>query len=173
MSEVIASPYPWAAPRRSSLCGALGLASAIGIGALLVRWLRDKRPLFRVAVEGASMLPELVPGDRLLAIALPVLERGDLVAIKDPEEPGRILVKRVTRLHAKTIEVRGDNAAVSRDSRQFGPVSRREVLGRVVYRYHPGGSTGFLPRPQPARRQCPQNLPAESSGGASSAPHRG
>lgn len=96
-----------------------------------------KRPVFRVVVEGPSMLPELAPGDRLIALRTPVLERGDLVAVRDPEERERILVKRVRRLHATTVEVAGDNAAASRDSRQFGPVARSDVLGRIVYRYHP------------------------------------
>jgi nickel-type superoxide dismutase maturation protease len=105
--------------------------------ALAATVLLVKRPVFRVVVEGPSMLPELAPGDRLIALRTPVLERGDLVAVRDPEERERILVKRVRRLHATTVEVVGDNAAASRDSRQFGPVARSDVLGRIVYRYHP------------------------------------
>jgi type IV secretory pathway protease TraF len=38
--------------------------------------------------------------------------------------------------------VRGDNPNVSRDSREFGPVPRRLVVGRVVYRYLPGERRG-------------------------------
>lgn len=83
------------------------------------------------------MLPELAPGDRLIALRSPVLEPGDIVAVTDPAQPGRILVKRVAGLRAETIEIAGDNAGVSRDSRHFGPVSRRQVLGRVIYRYQP------------------------------------
>jgi len=92
------------------------------------------------------MLPALAPGDRLLVVRSPVLEPGDVVALVDPEAPGRILVKRVARLHALEVEVRGDNEQVSRDSRQFGPVSRRDVLGRAVYRYHPPAAAGRLGR---------------------------
>ncbi|MGO9558108.1 MAG: S26 family signal peptidase [Acidimicrobiales bacterium] len=136
------SPYPWAGRGRSA--GRALAALAVGFAAL--SWARRVRPVFRVSVEGTSMIPELAPGDRLLAVKLPVLEAGDIVALTDPAEPSRILVKRVTRLHAVTVEVEGDNGAVSRDSRVFGAVSRRQVLGRVVYRYHPREAAGRLGR---------------------------
>lgn len=96
----------------------------------------------RVVVEGPSMLPALAPGERLVVVRLPVLEVGDIVALRDPEQPERVLLKRVSRLEASSVEVRGDNEAVSRDSRAFGRVPRREVLGRVVYRYHPTAAAG-------------------------------
>ncbi len=92
------------------------------------------------------MLPELAPGDRLVGVRLPVLERGDLVAFEDPEHPGRVLVKRVAALQATSVEVIGDNEAVSRDSRRFGPVPRRRLLGRIVYRYEPPAAAGWLRR---------------------------
>ncbi len=92
------------------------------------------------------MVPELAPGDRLVAVRWPVLELGDLVVFRDPELPDRVLVKRVSRLHATSIEVRGDNEGPSRDSREFGPVDRRAVLGRAVYRYHPSARAGSITR---------------------------
>ena len=115
---------------------------------MLAGWLRRQRPVFRVVVEGVSMLPELSPGDRLVAVRTPVLEPGDIVAISDPDMPDRVLVKRVSRLGALSIEVSGDNSAASRDSRTFGAVGRREVLGRAVYRYHPPARAGRLRRPR-------------------------
>ena len=136
------SPYPWAGRHRSAARQLAALVAAFAV----VMWVWRVRPVFRVAVEGSSMIPELAPGDRLVAVRLPVLEVGDIVAVTDPAEPGRILVKRVARLHALTVEVKGDNGAVSRDSRAFGPVSRRQVLGRVVYRYQPRDAAGRLGR---------------------------
>jgi nickel-type superoxide dismutase maturation protease len=97
------------------------------------------------------MLPALAPGDRLLVVRSPLVEAGDVVALLDPEVPGRILVKRVARLHALEVEVRGDNERVSRDSRHFGAVSRRDLLGRAVYRYHPPAAAGRLARGEPVR----------------------
>lgn len=92
------------------------------------------------------MLPALAPGDRLLVLASPVIEEGDIVALTDPEDAGRTLVKRVVALHAKSIEVRGDNEAASRDSRLFGPVPRELVLGRALYRYQPATAVGPVRR---------------------------
>ncbi len=104
------------------------------------------RLVARVVVEGVSMVPELAPGDRLLVVRHPRLEVGDLVAIVDPDQRDRTLVKRVHRLLAETIEVRGDNEGASRDSREFGAVSRRDVLGRVVLRYEPQGAVRWFRR---------------------------
>ena len=48
------------------------------------------------------------------------------------------------RLTTDEYYVLGDNRAISRDSRVFGPVSRREIVGRVWYRYSPAGRTGRI-----------------------------
>jgi nickel-type superoxide dismutase maturation protease len=119
----------------------------LGLVAVCVVWWRRAQPVTRVTVAGVSMVPELAPGDRLVVVRWPALEPGDVVALRDPGEPGRILVKRVSRLHAATIEVRGDNTGASRDSREIGAISRGDVIGRVVYRYHPPGRAGTIARP--------------------------
>ncbi|MHB8244599.1 MAG: S26 family signal peptidase [Acidimicrobiales bacterium] len=116
---------------------AAGLSAA---AAYTWRWLVRWRPAFRVTVEGPSMMPVLAPGDGLVAVRLPLLEPGDIVVIVDPDDEARILVKRVAGLGSKTIEVAGDNSAVSRDSRSFGEIPRSSVLGRVVYRYRPSSA---------------------------------
>jgi nickel-type superoxide dismutase maturation protease len=97
------------------------------------------RTFRRVIVEGSSMEPTLVAGDRLLFSPLRRPRRGDIVAVPDPRQPRRLLVKRVTAVDdgQGLISVRGDNPDASTDSRDFGPVERRRVLGRAVYRYAP------------------------------------
>lgn len=92
------------------------------------------------------MLPSFADGDRLLVLRTPVVEEGDVVCVRDPGESGRLLVKRVWRLEAEAIEVRGDNEAESRDSRHFGTVARSCLVGRVVYRYSPSHSVGPVRR---------------------------
>lgn len=105
------------------------------------------RPVRRVAVEGESMLPALGPGDRVIAVR-PVRPRpGDLVVVRDPRHPDRLLVKRVAAVGRDGITVLGDNPGASTDSRAFGPVPR--VWGRAVYRYAPAQRAGRLPRPHP------------------------
>lgn len=107
-------------------------------------------PLRRLEVTGESMTPTLQPGDRVLVVAglgpfRPRLRTGDLVAMADPREPARVMVKRVAAVAGGSVEVRGDNAAASTDSRHFGPVARAAVVGRAVYRYHPEERRGRLP----------------------------
>jgi signal peptidase I len=113
-------------------------------------------------VEGASMEPTLLPGERVL-IDLWSFRRGNpapgqVVLVAGPD--GRPIVKRVTtgplprdevpflspfRAAEGTedwYEVRGDNQANSTDSRSFGPVPRSHFRGRVLFRYWPLGRMG-------------------------------
>jgi len=118
-------------------------AAVAGASGLLLR---------RLEVVGPSMQPTLVPGDRLLAVRLPAawpLGPGDLVVLHDPRLPrgdAPPVVKRVVGVGAgrRGVVVEGDNPAASTDSRTYGPVDRRQVVGRVLYRYGPAGRTGWL-----------------------------
>jgi nickel-type superoxide dismutase maturation protease len=99
----------------------------------------------RVRVTGGSMLPGFRAGDRLL-LGPPLWVRpGQVVAVTDPSYPGRLMVKRVHAMSRSSVEVRGDNDTASTDSRQFGPLPRSSLAGRVVYRYAPAGRTGWFP----------------------------
>ena len=89
------------------------------------------------------MEPAFRDGDWLIADRAACRARspqvGDLVVVRDPELAGRWLVKRVSRVEADgRLDVRGDNAAESRDSRAFGPVAISAVEGRVRWRYWRG-----------------------------------
>ena len=119
----------------------------------LVAWAIMRRGPRRVAVQGASMEPTLLAGDRLVVVSRPWGERvrpvaGDVVAVTDPRDPGRVLVKRVASVDraARTLEVLGDAPDASTDSRDFGPVPLASVVGRVVYRYGPPGRSGPVGR---------------------------
>ena len=119
---------------------ALGAAAAglavVGAGRVLAaRWRR-------VVVEGDSMRPTLEPGDRLLVLAGGRPRAGALVALADPRDPGRVLVKRVASSDPQGLEVLGDNPPASTDSRHFGPVPPGALLGRVVHRYAPAHRRG-------------------------------
>ena len=87
--------------------------------------------------KAQSMLPTLVPGDRLLVVRTRRPRAGDVVALPDPRRPGRTLVKRVAGEHMGLLDLRGDNPAFSTDSRSFGLVPSSAVRGRVVRRYWP------------------------------------
>jgi nickel-type superoxide dismutase maturation protease len=96
----------------------------------------------RVVVEGASMEPTLAPGDRVLIVRARRLHAHDVVAVRDPRDPGRVLVKRIGAVLEDEIVVRGDNPAASTDSRSFGPVPTTAVIGRVVRCYAPSWRAG-------------------------------
>ncbi len=127
----------------------LVLLAALGLLAT-VRY----RPFRRVEVVGSSMVPALLPGDRLVVLRLPWRSPlrpgpGQVVALRDPRRPERILIKRVRSVDRGlgTLEVEGDAREFSTDSRSFGPVSRSAVIGTAVYRYAPSTRNGPVPGP--------------------------
>ena len=105
------------------------------------------------------MAPTLLPGDRLYVDPKAFRERppalGDLVVARDPTEPHRLVVKRVGSPPgplspevpgppARSLYLLGDDPAVSRDSRTYGPVPLASVLGLVWFRYAPPERRGPL-----------------------------
>jgi mitochondrial inner membrane protease subunit 1 len=111
----------------------LVVASAIAVVAVRPR---------RVVVHGMSMEPTLAPGDRVLVLRARRLHAEDVVAVRDPRDRRRVLVKRIGAVLEDEIVVRGDNPAASTDSRSFGPVPRSSVIGRVVRCYAPSWRAG-------------------------------
>jgi inner membrane protease subunit 1 len=89
------------------------------------------------------MEPAYRHGDRLLVNRLAYIRAaprpGDVVILRDPDDNRRLLLKRVAGSTASTppgqIRVLGDNAGESRDSRHFGPVTVRLIVGRAWRKY--------------------------------------
>ena len=95
------------------------------------------------------MVPTLLPGDGVLVLQgfgpfRPSIRVGDVVALVDPRDTQRIVIKRVAGFEGGGVVVQGDNDAASTDSRHFGPVTPGALRGRVVYRYHPESRRGRL-----------------------------
>lgn len=128
----------------SGLCKRAALALGMLAAGLLLIALRPR--LGAVVVEGESMTPTLLPEDYVLvnkaAYASRVPKRGEVVLAVDPRESGRMLLKRVAEVSGGDVELRGDNAALSTDSREFGPVAADLVRGRVVFVYWPPSRFG-------------------------------
>jgi nickel-type superoxide dismutase maturation protease len=107
------------------------------------------RGIDAVEVEGLSMAPSLIPGDRLLVESWTYARRaplpGEVVVAGDPRDGRRELVKRVAALHDGLVDLRGDLPAVSTDSRQFGHVPAASVRWRAVLRYWPRNRFGRIP----------------------------
>ena len=86
------------------------------------------------------MEPAFRGGDCLIVDRLVFKTRGprvgEVVVVRDPELAVQWLVKRVWRVAGDgQLDVRGDNAAESRDSRDFGLVPASRVEGLVRWRY--------------------------------------
>ena len=98
----------------------------------------------RAVVDGNSMAPAFLPGDRILYGPAFSLRAGDVIVLADPRQSDRLIVKRVHQIPGDLVDVRGDNEFASTDGRHFGPVPLSLVRGRVFYRYAPRERAGWL-----------------------------
>lgn len=101
--------------------------------------------LSRVVVEGNSMSPSYNQGDWLIIRRLSGQEHrlkiGKLYLISDPARPGVKLLKRLTQTRIEHGVIRcwveGDNPE-STDSRSWGWLEARQIVGKVLLRYKRG-----------------------------------
>ena len=92
----------------------------------------------RVTVEGSSMVPTYVPGERLTALRRwRAVRPGDVVVVRDPRDAQRWLLKRCVGRQGTQLDLRGDNVAASTDSRDFGLVPSRDVAYIVISGHAP------------------------------------
>jgi nickel-type superoxide dismutase maturation protease len=87
------------------------------------------------------MGPRLPAGALVVARAIDPntrLRAGDVVVARRPDRPGLQIIKRIHSIDtAGTIFLVGDNPSASTDSREFGTVSREQIVARVRWRYWP------------------------------------
>jgi nickel-type superoxide dismutase maturation protease len=87
------------------------------------------------------MAPQLPSG--ALVVARPVdrttpLRVGEVVVARRPDRPELEIIKRIQAIEGNgAIFLVGDNPSSSTDSRQFGAVSREQIVARVRWRYWP------------------------------------
>ena len=101
----------------------------------------------RVAIEGISMAPTLVPDDWVLVVTPEQLDRDDVVVVEHPQRPGYEIVKRLVAVPGDVFDerilgpdeywVEGDFAEHSTDSRAFGPVARAQLKAKAILIYWP------------------------------------
>jgi len=95
----------------------------------------------RVEVRGRSMVPALIPGERVLfdRLAYEVREprRGDVVLARHPSRSGVLMIKRVAEREREGYVLLGDNPDASTDSRRLGLFRREDILARGWLIYWP------------------------------------
>lgn len=88
-------------------------------------------------ISGHSMEPFIKNKDTVLVSGIIYLfinpKVNDIVAFRDKE--GKVLVKRITESHNNDYFVEGDNKKDSLDSKAFGAILKRSILGKVIYRF--------------------------------------
>jgi nickel-type superoxide dismutase maturation protease len=88
-----------------------------------------------VLVEGDSMLPNLKNGDGVLINTDEKVAVGDIVFAKHPFKKSVNILKRVSEIDDNgNYFLVGDNPPESTDSRTFGALSPKHILGKAVCR---------------------------------------
>jgi len=101
-------------------------------------------------IAGKSMEPQVLKGDRVIvdktAYSRISPQKGDIIVFIYPDDRSRVYIKRVEALPGEavtldsgqpykvphgTVFLCGDNREASQDSRDFGPVPLRDVIGKA------------------------------------------
>ena len=89
---------------------------------------------FGMRVEGDSMSPTLKSGERILVDPKAAIHPGDIVLAEHPFKSLR-MIKRLLSIESDgRIFLAGDNPDASSDSKVFGAIQRKHLVGKVVSR---------------------------------------
>ncbi len=113
----------------------LGQIVAVGVVIALVALLAV-RPY---RVHGPSMLPEFKSGGLVLVEKLSYRfrnpARGEVIVFNSPVG-GQQIDRVIKEVEPQMYWVEGDNTDQSTDSRDFGPVAKSAIIGRVMWRVY-------------------------------------
>lgn len=81
------------------------------------------------------MTPSVVDGQQVvvnkLAFKIKNPQVGDVVVVQHPHH-NTLLLKRITSAQNNAYFVEGDNPAHSTDSKNFGALSKKQIIGKVI-----------------------------------------
>lgn len=82
------------------------------------------------------MIPLLKPNDQILVSKLSSIHDGDIVVCKNPHnDPLRsYIVKKISQIKDGKVYLEGINKNESVDSRTFGWIQRKSVIGKMIYK---------------------------------------
>jgi len=118
------------------------------------------------ACDGRSMEPAIQDGNWVAVHRfVQSIERNDVVLLRSPQDPHEFLVKRVVKLEGENIHrnfvsgkswvprghvwLEGDNKEMSLDSRDYGPIPKGLITGKVFLTFWPLSQAGFISKPPP------------------------
>lgn len=85
-------------------------------------------------VSGSSMEPALKAGQIVVCTSkIKKLKIGDIIIF---QHQGLEKIKRVSSLSGDKILVLGDNKKESTDSRSFGSINSKQIIGKVIFRFN-------------------------------------
>lgn len=91
-------------------------------------------PVFKYKIEGHSMSPTFQDQQKILVNRLVYLFKkpqiGDIIAAKID---GKIFIKRINRIKKEQYFLSGDNPNDSFDSKKFGSILKKQIIGKVIY----------------------------------------
>jgi len=116
--------------------------------------------------DGRSMEPAIADGSWvIISRNVSNTKRNDVVLLRSPTDPYEFLIKRVTKLEGEYTKktfahyvkpwiprghvwIEGDNKPMSLDSRDYGPVSKGLIQGKVICKFWPLSEAGFITAPK-------------------------
>lgn len=91
----------------------VGASLVLLFAALSVLFLITNQDLGFFIVPSSSMEPTLVPNDRLITYSSRDYRRGDVVVVRDPDDPGGNLVKRIVGVSGDVVAIRNAGLVVN------------------------------------------------------------
>jgi len=90
-------------------------------------------PIRRFKIKNQSMVPYLHEHDEVITIPYFLLKpkTGDVIVFKHIVPPF-IFCKRIKKIVGDGVWVEGENKKISIDSRKFGFVDKKNIIGKVV-----------------------------------------
>lgn len=92
--------------------------------------------LSKFKATGHSMEPLIKNGEKIIVSSIPYLfespKINDIVVVRLKDD--LILIKRIIKIVNGKYFLLGDNKKDSMDSRSFGNLSRKQILGKMIYK---------------------------------------
>lgn len=97
-------------------------------------------PFIQFSIREESMIPFFSPGDSVIVSRISYLitdpQKSDIVIVKNPEKDmlQKYLIKQIKKVTKEKIYVVGFNKEKSIDSRHFGYIPKKNIIGKMIFK---------------------------------------